>query len=683
LTVEKPHFDIARRKFVTACAIGEIVLASLALTGWAVDAPRVTSVFPGWVRIDPTSAALFIACGIALLFQSTSSILSRVGTLAISAAMVIIGGAKDIGYLFGQNLPVDRLLFWSSFGYSGSHQGACLAPNTSVCFVLVGLALPFFALGKGSVTWPNAAIVLALTIGIASFLGFAFTASTVTAMGPNAPMAVPANICFLLLGSASIALRPNIGIAKLFTDSTSGSVLVRRLLPVAVLAPFMIGVVRLFAEHHHLLTSAVASALAIVAAILFIVYLILSTAMTLNVSDARRLDAEQQTQRLSERLREEAAKSEAANRSKSLFLANMSHEIRTPLNGVLGTSELLAMRDLDADSQRLIGVVRSSGETLLRVINDILDFSKIEAGKLEIERVPTSLTDLVHDIVVLYRAQAEARGITIAEIVPDHGPPTVLADPIRIKQILANLITNAVKFTSAGGVYVSLEFTETGYGRIHSVLTVKDTGIGIALDRQAVIFDHFTQVDESTHRRFGGTGLGLAICKRLVELMGGELSLSSQPGEGSVFQVRLDLQKADAGENVILPLELTDFPSGIRILLAEDNEVNAMVASAMLDSLGCTAMVVGDGLSAIAAVSSNQFDAVLMDIHMPVCDGLEATRAIRQIPEVANIKIIALTASALSEDRKACLDAGMDGFLSKPFTRDTLAAALSSELDRA
>ena len=650
----------------------------MAAAGWAFDVPRVTSVFPGWVRIDPTSAALFIVAGVALLIQSPSAILTRIGILAVSAAMIIIGGAKDIGYLFGQNLPVDRLLFWSNFGYSGSHQGSGLAPNTSVCFVLVGLALPFFALSRGKVTWPSAAIILALTIGIASFVGFAFTASTSTDSGPNGPMAVPTNLCFLLLGTASIALRPDTGIAKLFTDSTSGSVLVRRLLPVAVLAPFMIGVVRMFAEHHRLLSSPVASALAIVAAILFIVYLILSTAITLNVLDTRRQEAEQQTQHLAEQLREEAAKSDAANRSKSLFLANMSHEIRTPLNGVLGTSELLAMRDLDPDTHRLVGVIRSSGETLLRVINDILDFSKIEAGKLEIERVSTNLTDLVHDIVVLYRAQAEARGISITASVPDNDPPTVLADPIRIKQILANLISNAIKFTSAGGVYVSLEFSEIGNGRVDALLTVRDTGIGIAQDRQAVIFDHFTQVDESIHRRFGGTGLGLAICKRLVELMGGDISLSSRPGEGSVFEVRLDFQKTDAGDNAALPLELADFPSGKRILLAEDNEVNAMVASAMLESLGCTVMVVGDGVSAIAAVASKKFDAVLMDIHMPVCDGLEATRAIRQIPEVANIKIIALSASALSEDRVACLEAGMDGFLSKPFTREGLAAALAT-----
>lgn len=667
---------------MTACAIGQILLALIAEVAWALDAPRVTPVFPGWVRIDPTSAALFIVCGIALLLRPASAILSRIGILAASAAMTFIGSAKGLGYLTGQNLPVDRLLFWSNFGYSGSHQGSGLAPNTAACFALMGGALPFFALAKGRVTWPSAAVILALTIGIASFVEFAFTASTSAVVGPSAPMAVPTNICFLLLGSATIALRPGNGIAKFFTDSTSGSVLVRRLLPVAVLAPFMIGIVRLFAEHHRLLSSPVASAMAIVAAILFIVYLILSTAITLNASDARRQEAELQTQRLAEQLREEAAKSDAANRSKSLFLANMSHEIRTPLNGVLGTSELLAMQELDPDTHRLIGVVRSSGETLLRVINDILDFSKIEAGKLEIERVSTNLTDLVHDVVVLYRAQAEARGISITAIVPDKTPPTVLADPIRIKQILANLITNAIKFTSVGGVYVSLEINDASKDRIAAALTVKDTGIGIAPDRQAVIFDHFTQVDESTHRRFGGTGLGLAICKRLVELMGGEISLSSQPGVGSVFEVRLDFQKAEATDLAVPPLEVAGFPPGVRILLAEDNEVNAMVASAMLYSLGCTVTVVGDGVSAIAAVASNQFDAVLMDIHMPVCDGLEATRAIRQIPEVANIKIIALTASALSEDRKACLDAGIDGFLSKPFTRDSLAAALSSEFER-
>ncbi len=593
--------------------------------------------------------------------------------------MLLVGTTKGIGYLLEHNVSADRFLYWSNFGYSGAHQGSGLAPNTSLCFVLMGFALAVFSSSRGKAIIPSAAVIVALTVGIASFVGFAFTTTTSASLGPYAPMAFPMNLCFLMLGTAAIALRPDTGIAKLFTDKSIGSVLVRRLLPVVVLAPFVISIVRLLAVHHGLLPSAVATALAIVITILFIVYLIISTAIMLNISDARRQHAEQQMQILAEQLREEATKSKAANQSKSLFLANMSHEIRTPINGVLGTSEILSMRDLDPEVRKLVGIVRASGETLLRVINDILDFSKIEAGKLEIERTPCNLSILVNDIVVLYQAQAEARGISMSVDIPEKDPPIASADPVRIKQILANLISNAIKFTSSGEVRVALEFTEIDENRIQAMLSVKDTGIGIPVDRQSVIFDHFTQVDESTHRRFGGTGLGLAICKRLVELMGGDITLTSQAGHGSIFVVRLELPTVKAGDEKVIPLEPIQFPSGRRFLLAEDNEVNAMVATALLESLGCSVHVVGDGLSAIAAVASKQFDAVLMDIHMPICDGLEATRTIRQIPDVANIKIIALTASALSEDRRACLEAGIDGFLSKPFTRDGLVAALTSD----
>lgn len=367
----------------------------------------------------------------------------------------------------------------------------------------------------------------------------------------------------------------------------------------------------------------------------------------------------------------------ASTQAKSQFLANMSHEVRTPLNGVIGTTSLLLERPLDDEARAFAEIVRSSGQTLLRVIDDILDYSKIEAGRLDIEAVPTDLHSLVIDVVALYQGHAKARGIWLKAMSKNADLPLVLADPVRVKQVLSNLVSNAVKFTNSGGVYVSLEAASEN-GEVHALFIVKDTGLGIALNRQEDIWGSFTQADSSTHRRFGGTGLGLAITKRLVDLMGGEITLQSAPNRGSTFQVELAFRVAENLQPVVdsevAPAIPNEF-AGIRVLVAEDNEVNAIVAEAMLEQMGCTVQVVGDGLAAISAATMEPFDLILMDMHMPVCDGVEAARTIRQ-QECTHLPIIALTASAMAEDRAECLLAGMDEVLTKPFRIEDLRAAI-------
>jgi CheY-like chemotaxis protein len=335
------------------------------------------------------------------------------------------------------------------------------------------------------------------------------------------------------------------------------------------------------------------------------------------------------------------------------------------------------MRDLDPESRRLTGVIRSSGETLLRVIDDILDFSKIEAGKLEIEHVPVDMAAVITELVDLYRSQAEIRGIYLRTDLPKDGLPMVLCDPVRIRQIVGNLVSNAIKFTSVGGVRVSVDPRRTEPGKVTLLIGIHDTGIGIKADKQSAIFDTFTQAEGSTTRKYGGTGLGLAICKRLTELMGGQIFVSSEPESGSTFTVRLNLE-VPSEEMLTARAEEQALPQGMRVLLAEDNDVNLMIATALLEDLGCEVVSVSDGESAIEAATRNRYDAVLMDVHMPKCNGFDATKAIRELPEGANLPIIALTASALPQDREACLEAGMSGFLSKPFTRDALARTLKA-----
>jgi|GEM_PF-1952909 len=370
----------------------------------------------------------------------------------------------------------------------------------------------------------------------------------------------------------------------------------------------------------------------------------------------------------------------AAARAKGEFLANMSHEIRTPLNGVIGMTSLLKEEGLAPRAAEMVRTIASSGATLLRVIDDVLDLSKIEAGRMEIEPTGVSLEEIVRDVVALYEGHARARGIRLAARPPTQPAPPVVADPVRLRQVLSNLVSNAVKFTETGGVEVAWSWLPEGE-KIRAEILVCDTGIGIAQDALAAVFESFTQADGSVQRRYGGTGLGLAICRSIVGLMGGVISVESELGVGSAFRVELPLCVAEAPERETSgDTQRAGLRRGTRVLLAEDNEVNVLVAEGMLEVLGCVVDVAEDGLEALAKVAAGEYDVVLMDVQMPRCDGLEATLAIRaseQARGTPRLPVIALTANAMEDDRRRCLEAGMDGLIPKPLTLEALQTALS------
>ncbi|MCB0761188.1 MAG: response regulator [Flavobacteriales bacterium] len=368
-------------------------------------------------------------------------------------------------------------------------------------------------------------------------------------------------------------------------------------------------------------------------------------------------------------------KAEEAVRIKSQFLATMSHEIRTPMNGVIGMTSMLQRTKLNAQQANYVDTIQKSGENLLVIINDILDFSKIESGKIELDNHRFNLHEMLTDILELLSPIAAARQLDMALKIGADVPNEIVADSTRLKQVLINLINNAIKFTHKGSVHIAVK-----KGRKNMLkFSIKDTGIGIPDEKMATLFDSFTQVDSSTTRKYGGTGLGLSICKELVHIMGGGISVTSQVEKGSQFEFSIAFENADSHddtgnreeEELDQLLATLDLPNR-SILIAEDNIINQQVAIMLLENLGARPVVVSNGAEAFAKCRESDFELVLMDIQMPEMDGIEATRLILEMDKEHQPVIIALTANAMKSDRDECKAAGMRAFLSKPILVEAL-----------
>ncbi|MCH2206559.1 MAG: ATP-binding protein [Lentisphaerales bacterium] len=391
-------------------------------------------------------------------------------------------------------------------------------------------------------------------------------------------------------------------------------------------------------------------------------------------------DLEQKVIDRTKELQDKAEELEQLSKYKSEFLARMSHEIRTPMNAIVGYIEILKESNMSQEDQNHLDIINNSADALLTIINDILDFSKIEAGMLRIEQIPFNLNKILQDTQNMFTKTADDKGLEliIGQIKRDH--KWLLGDPNRLRQILINLTGNALKFTKAGTVKISIESQSLDDTNVEFTLNISDTGIGIPEDKLSEIFQSFSQAEGSITRKFGGTGLGLPISRNLAELMGGQLTANSTMGKGSNFVLKASLKKANPLEQTTILQQDILWQDPPDILLVEDNLVNQKLAMKTLDKLGCKITTAINGNEAIKHITEHDFDLVLMDCQMPILDGLETTRKLRKDPDYQDLTIIAFTANAMEEEIKQCFDAGMNDYLTKPFKRNQFAQKLAKWL---
>jgi signal transduction histidine kinase/CheY-like chemotaxis protein len=678
----------------TAISIGVVL-------GWVLDVKFLKSVVTGFVAMKFNTALgllLFSACQLGLVLDQKFQV-KRVKLLAgIFGALAFVIGALTLAeYVFGWNLRIDEFIFIDLDGIGQRYPPGRQAPVTAISFILLGLGVYVEFFRRRPLH--RLAQVLFFIVGLISFqalVSYGLGIQTSFGIASHTRIALHTAACLIFLCGGFASLSSDVGFMKIvFSPSQSGQ-MARRLILASLFVPPLVNLVETVGLKAGYYDSDFGILIRVIGSVVFFVVMVVHNSERLHIAEEKRkeamaevvakekegarLQAESEAARIREqselKLRTELidarARAENAVKAKAIFLANMSHEIRTPLNGIIGLADLIAETPLNSQQKKYIETLQSSGSSLLSIINDVLDFSKIEAGKMELEKVNFNLASALTTQVSLLGARAIEKGLTLTIAVDSTLPSHVNGDAGRIGQVLLNLIANAIKFTDSGAIQIRAYRSSSGKNKheLEVRFSVTDQGIGLSSESQRKLFQPFVQADGSTSRKYGGTGLGLSICQSLVALMGGQIGLDSQEGQGSTFWFTVPLAAAEVAEPSLkddaIPAKPLFSPArSLRVLVAEDNVINQMVVLGHLKALGIEGQAVANGQEVLEALKISQFDLILMDCQMPEMDGYQATEKIRLNEKISGLRIpvIALTANAMNEDRDRCLAAGMDAYL--------------------